>query len=77
MHPVFLSKAFLAIHVRYGDNAGQNKAKKEHPGGSRGLIGSINMAATHFSDSVTPTFDLFKSRPKYTTASGFENPLQV
>ena len=26
-HPVFLSKAFLAIRVRYGDNAGQNKAK--------------------------------------------------
>jgi len=28
VHPVFLSKAFLAVHVRYSDNAGQNKAKK-------------------------------------------------
>jgi len=32
VHPVFLSKAFLAIHVRYGDNAGQNKAKKSVQG---------------------------------------------
>ena len=28
VHPVFLQKAFLAVYVRYGDNAGQNKAKK-------------------------------------------------
>jgi len=32
LHPVFLRKAFLAIHVRYGDNAGQNKAKKSVQG---------------------------------------------
>ena len=75
VHPVFLLKAFLA--VRYGDNAGQNKAKKERPGGSRGQTGSRNMVATRFSDSATPTFDLSKSRPKYTTTSGFANPLQV
>jgi len=27
VHPDFLLKAFLAVYVRYGDNAGQNKAK--------------------------------------------------
>ena len=32
VHPVFLLKAFLAVYVRYGDNAGQNKAKKSVPG---------------------------------------------
>ena len=32
VHPVFLLKAFLAVHVRYGDNTGQNKAKKSLPG---------------------------------------------
>ena len=32
MHPVFLWKAFLAVYVRYGDNTGQNKAKKSLPG---------------------------------------------
>ena len=32
------------------------------------------MAATRFSDSATPTFDLSKSRPKYTTTSGFCKP---
>ena len=32
MHPVFLLKAFLAVYVRYGDNACQNKAKKSVPG---------------------------------------------
>jgi len=32
VHQVFLSKAFLAVHVRYGDNAGQNKAKKSVQG---------------------------------------------
>ena len=32
VHPIFLLKAFLAVHVRYGDNAGQNKAKKSVPG---------------------------------------------
>jgi len=31
VHPVFLLKAFLAFHVRDGDNAGQNKAKKSAP----------------------------------------------
>jgi len=35
------------------------------------------MAATRFSDSATPTSYLTKSRPKYTTTSGFANPLQV
>ena len=65
--PVFLLKAFLAVHVRYGDNAGQNKAKKERPGGSTGLTGSRNMAAIRFSDSATPTSYLSESRPKYTT----------
>ena len=35
------------------------------------------MAETSFSDSATPTFDFSKSRPKYTTTSGFANPLQV
>ena len=79
VHPIFLLKAFVAVHVRYGDNAGQNKAKKsvQAPGGSRGQTGSRNMAATRFSDTATPTFDLYKSRPKYTTTSGFANPLQV
>ena len=76
VHPVFLLKAFLAVHVRHGDNAGQNK-EKERLGGSRGQTGSRNMATTRFSDSATPTFDLFKSRPKYTTTSGFANALQV
>ena len=33
VYPVFLLKAFLAVYVRYGDNAGQNKAKRA----SRGL----------------------------------------
>jgi len=51
--------------------------RKERFGGSRGQTGSRNMAATHFFDSATPTFDLSKSRPKYTTTSGFANPLQV
>ena len=32
-HLVFLLKAFLAVYVRYGDNAGENKARKA----SRGL----------------------------------------
>ena len=32
MHPIFLLKAFLAVYVRYGDNAGQNKAKKSIQG---------------------------------------------
>ena len=32
VHPVFLLKAILAIHVRYGDNADQNKAKKSVQG---------------------------------------------
>jgi len=32
VHPVFLLKAFLAVHERYGDNAGQNKAKKSVQG---------------------------------------------
>ena len=32
VHPVFLLKAFQAIHVRYGDNAGHNKAKMSLPG---------------------------------------------
>ena len=31
-HPVFLLKAFLAVHVRYGDNTGQNKAKNSVQG---------------------------------------------
>ena len=35
------------------------------------------MAATQFLDSATPTFDLDKSMPKYTTTSGFADPLQV
>jgi len=34
------------------------------------------MATTQFLNSSTPTFDLSKSRPKYTTTSGFANPLQ-
>ena len=33
VHLVFLLKAFLAVHVWYGDNAGQNKEKRA----SRGL----------------------------------------
>jgi len=37
--------------------------------GSRGQTGSRSMAATCFFDSATPTFDLSKSRPKYTTIS--------
>ena len=45
--------------------------------GSRGQTGSINMAATRFSDSATRTLNLSKSRPKYTTTSGFANLLQV
>ena len=53
-HPVFLLKAFLAVHVQYGDNAGQNK-EKESPEGARGQTGSRNMAATRFFDSPTPT----------------------
>jgi len=77
VHPVLLLKAFLAVYVRYRNNTGQNKAKKEHPGCSRSQTGSRNMAATRFSDSATPTFDFFKSRPKYTTTSGFANRLQV
>ena len=32
VHPVFLLKAVLAVHVRYGDNASQNKAKKSTQG---------------------------------------------
>ena len=28
LHPMFLQNAFLAVYVRYVDNAGQNKAKK-------------------------------------------------
>ena len=32
VHPVFLLKEFLAVHVRYSDNAGQNMAKKSVPG---------------------------------------------
>ena len=32
LHPVFAYKAFLAVSVRYGDNTGQNKAKKSVPG---------------------------------------------
>jgi len=32
VHPVFLQKAFLAVCVRYGDNTGQNRAKKSPPG---------------------------------------------
>ena len=32
VHPVFLLKAVLAVHVRYGDNASQNKAKKSVQG---------------------------------------------
>jgi len=51
--------------------------RKERFGGSSGETGSRNMAATRFSDSATPTFDLSESRPKYTTTSGFANPLQV
>ena len=31
VHPVFLLKAFLAVHVRYRNNTGQNKAKKSVP----------------------------------------------
>ena len=75
------------------DNIDQNKAKKEGPGCARGQTGSRNMAATRFFDSATPTSYLtsqclsrtvpqfysvnIKSRPKNTTTSGFENPLQV
>jgi len=70
VHPVFLQKAFLAVYVRYGDNTGQNKAKKERPGSSRGQTGSRNMAATRFSDSAIPNSDLTESSPKYTTTSG-------
>ena len=51
--------------------------RKERSGGSRGETGIRNMAATRFSDSATPTFDFSESRPKYTTTSGFANPLQV
>ena len=32
MNPVFLMKAVIAVHVRYGDNASQNKAKKSIQG---------------------------------------------
>ena len=32
VHPVFLLKAVLAVHVRYGDNASQNKTKKRVQG---------------------------------------------
>ena len=32
VHLVFLLKAFLAVYVRYGDNAGQNKAKRASMG---------------------------------------------
>jgi len=77
VHPVFLLKAFLVVHVRYGDNAGQNKAKKERPRSSRGQTRSRNMAATCFSDWATQTFDLSKSSPKYTATSGSAKPLQV
>jgi len=55
--------------LRYRDNTGQNKAKKR-PEGSRGQTGSRNMAATRFSDSASPIYDLTKSRRKYTTTSG-------
>jgi len=69
--PGFVIESILAVHLRYGDHAGQNKAKKERPGGSRGQTGSKNIATTRFSDSGTPNFDFSKSRPKYTTTSGF------
>jgi len=62
--------------VRYGDNTGQNSAKRAS-WGSRGQTGSRNMVAVCFTDSATPTSYLAKCRPKYTTTSGFANPLQV
>jgi len=63
--------------MRYGDNAGQNKAKKSFKGALEAKPEVKNMAATRFSDSATPNFDLSKSRPKYTTTSGFANPLHL
>jgi len=77
MHLVFLIKAFLAVYVRYGDKAGQNKAKKSFPGALEAKPGVEIWRRPVFSDLATPTFDLYKSSPKYTTTSAFANPLQV
>jgi len=63
--------------VRYGDNASQNKAKKSTQGALEAKPEVEIKKASRFSDSATPTFDLTKSRPKYTTTSGFANPLHV
>ena len=68
-----ISSRLCAIRRRYEAENGN----KEHSEGARGQTGSRNMAATQFLDLATPTFDLNKSRPKYTTTSGFADPLQV
>ena len=63
--------------MRYGDNTGQNKAKKSVTGTLEAKPEVEIWRRPVFSDSATPTVDLSKSRPKYTTTSGFANPLQV
>jgi len=66
-----ISSRLSVIRQPYGPEYG----KKGRPLGNRGETGSRNMSATHFSHSATPTSYLIKSRPKYTTTSGFANPL--
>jgi len=68
-----ISSRLSAIRQPYGPEYGQ----KGRPPGDRGQTGSRNMATTQFLDSATPISYLNKSRPKYTTTSGFANPLQV
>ena len=70
-------KAVPAVRVRYDDNASQNKAKKSVQGALEAKPEVEIWRRLVFSDSATPNFDLTKSRPKYTTTSGFANPLQV
>ena len=68
-----ISSRLSAMRQPYGPEYG----KRGHPPADRGQTVSRNMAATRFSDSATPTSYFTKSRPKYTTTSGFANPLQV
>ena len=68
-----ISSRLCAIRRQYEAEYG-NKERSED---AKGQPGSRNMAAIRFSDSATTTFDLSKSRPKYTTTSDFEKTLKT
>jgi len=77
VYPVFLLKAFLAVYVRYGDNAGQNKAKKSVPGALEAKPEVEIWRRPVFLTQRPRQSICRKSRPKYTATSGFENTVQV